>query len=265
MILSIRLLRGLAWAALISSVFPAFHVMGQSDTSNMVFQTDDVRNGGVSLGFAAGALLPFASGEFRTQCDCRYKALSGFGTTLELTAEYPESSALSLALRAGYQGLMPVYRKDLDKIRYAPSGEELKIAYSRKADISMHSVTGAFLARWKPGIGNMFAAAGPSFSYAFSASLNETEKVMTPGFIDYPSRTNMITLHDGPMDEAISFREFVIGLYIAAGWETRLGADYLLLPEVGFTLPLGGLSRDQQDWKIPALHARIQVLGVFYR
>ncbi|MBL0176662.1 MAG: outer membrane beta-barrel protein [Ignavibacteria bacterium] len=206
------------------------------------------------LGVYGSAALPVTMGEFSLLCDdCVFSSGSGMGVEGGLLATYPLDERWSVTARIGWGMSQTTYEKEASALRYVTSGQQVMVSYMRKAVIDLSAVSAYFAARWSSGIGALYVVAGPRVNYNHASNAKETERIVTPDMVYFESGTNLVTLYDGAIGGAVDFQKLGLGLRAGVGYDFAFGPDLIIAPEVGFALPLLGLSPKHKTWKIGGL------------
>lgn len=196
-------------------------------------------------------------GDFITTCNCEYSGGTGFGPTAGLFAEYPLTKDWSIYGGVFYQDLRAEFTKNETRLEYAQDGSFVNVNFERNAGVTISYIDFQANAKWRTGFYSLYVSAGPSIGFLQSNHIKETEKILTPGFVFSSNRTNQTTFLDGDLPEKSFLRAAV---HFAAGYDFMISPRFIVMPELGFQLPITTVTSNDNNWR-----ASVLIISVFVK
>jgi len=220
-----------------------------------------------SWGAFLGGTFSFSSGNLVTTCNCTYENGSGFNGAAGVFIQLPLYEQFSVVIEALYDGSSASYKDEETRPEYVQNGDIEDITFEKNADITLSYAAVDILGKWNIAAGSLYIMAGPSIGYFVGGTIEEKEKMKTPGFIYATTGTSEMQVLDSGIGDVYDMTSVRFGLRGGIGYEIPLTRTMTIQPELmyhlsltgladGFAKPVSSTNNGLSDWK----HSELQLL-----
>ena len=190
-------------------------------------------------------------GEFKTQCDCLYSGGYGFGPVIGGFVDYPVSRDMSVYVIVSSQSLNASYDKAQQRIEYVEQlGAFRPVDFELETDLTLYTLgVGTFL-KWETPVPGLYLAGGPELSFVAYSNIEETERIVTPGFTYATSGARESTFLDGALGDYYDAPSFRLAIAGKIGYIIPLLDRLSLAPELTIAFPLTSVASEYSTWRI---------------
>ena len=193
-------------------------------------------------------------GELITQCNCKYSNGKGAGPLAGFFVEYPVSKYFSVYGGTIYQDFSATFSIHETRLEYSSSGEFVNVAFEKKAVTNISYFGIQAMAKWKTGFYASYVSIGPAITFLVSDHIKETENILTPGFVYNSSKQPQNVF----LDQGIpAKRDVRLSAIAAVGYDYSVTPRIIIVPEIGFQLPLTSVTTNLNNWNAAAIQFSI--------
>lgn len=212
-----------------------------------------------SVGLDAGIAAHVSSGSLVTTCNCSYPSATSLAPAAALSLSYRFSLTMGLALRVGYAGHSGEHLLTDQREWYDENAAKVMLTHERRALVTMSLLESALLFEWWPARDGLALHAGPVITSLLSTHINETERIVTPGYVYPDTKTNLVQIADADLADVRSINTLLLGLQVGGVWMIALTPTLAAGPAVSYTLPLTSILADGTSWKQHALRGAVRL------
>ncbi|MCZ7555200.1 MAG: hypothetical protein M5R41_02190 [Bacteroidia bacterium] len=237
------------------SVVLVFSVVLLACASTASAQREDDILRPVPFRFHVGPLIGLgynaSYGEFQTLCQCEYSAGYGFGPIIGGFIDYPVSRDLSVYVVGGTQSLNASYDKAQQRYEYVEQmGQFRAIDFELETDLTLYTFGVGTYVKWDTPVSGLYLAAGPEFGFVLYSNIEETERIVSPGYTYIPSGERESVFMDGGLSEYYDANTFRMAVAGKIGYIIPILDRLAIAPEFTVAVPFTSVTAEYGTWKI---------------
>ncbi len=209
----------------------------------------------VPFRFHLGPMLGFgynsSHGSFKTLCDCEYDGGYGVGPVLGGFIDYPLTRSLSAYVLVQGQSLNADYDRTERRFEYVQQlGDFAAVDFEQEVALTLFTAgIGAFV-KWETPVPNLYLAVGPDFSLVVVDGIEETERIITPGFAYTNSGGGETVFVDGALDDYYDGTAWRLAIAGKIGYIIPIAERLQLAAEITAALPMTPVVAEHNSWRI---------------
>ncbi len=214
------------------------------------------------VGPYAGVGWIASNGTFETVCQCAYEGGgNGLGFQFGGFVDYPLSGDVSLMATLGLRSIRASHDKNQTRVeflRFPPEdGEFYNVDFALESIVQMTLVELGIYGKWDLAVRGLYVAAGGEISVVIDDSIEETERIITPGitYVDGSGREQ--TSMDDPLSRFYDDTGYRLAAAAKLGYIIPLTPAVSIAPEVSLSFPLTPIVSEFQDWRMTVFQAQV--------
>ncbi len=215
---------------------------------------------GFRMGALVGGSLLLSGGEFRSVCNCAYNGGTGFGGFVGVWIEHPVSTTITAGIDLAFSYGSVRHLNTITAPEYTQNGDYALVTQEQQADMSFMTASARALGRMQTGLGALSVHAGLGLDLLISPQYSDVQRMVTPGYVYYSTRSSEKTLADGAMGDYHTVNQVQLQAAVGVGYDLPVSTGFSARPELTFLYPLTSVVTEYPDWKLSRLQLTVKLL-----